>query len=86
MPAPMISEPTPSKNATAYRSSTPVVPAPLVSPNTFSRNVRVAPYVFVRRPQSLPIGLSGVGSAGVYPSNEAEEVHANAGHIRLPSG
>jgi hypothetical protein len=61
----MISEPIPSKNAAAYRSSTPVVPAPLVSPNTFSRNVRVAMYAAVRRPQSAPIGFSGVGSAGV---------------------
>ncbi|HXR45558.1 MAG TPA: hypothetical protein VN759_12150 [Pseudolysinimonas sp.] len=59
----MISAPTPSKNAAACRSSTPVVPAPLVSPNTFSRKVRVAMYAAVRRSQPSPIGLSGVGSA-----------------------
>jgi hypothetical protein len=35
----------------------PVVPAPLVSPKTFSRNVRVAAYAAVRRPQSSPIGF-----------------------------
>ena len=42
MPAPMTSAPTPSKYAAAYASSMPVVPAPLVSPRTRSRIVRVA--------------------------------------------
>jgi hypothetical protein len=42
IPAPMISAPTSSKYAAAYRSSTPVVPAPEVSWRTRSRNVRVA--------------------------------------------
>ena len=42
MAAPMISAPMPSKCAAAYESSMPVVPVPLVSPKTRSRNVRVA--------------------------------------------
>jgi hypothetical protein len=58
----MISAPTPVKNAEAYESSTPVVPSPLVSPNTFRRNVRVAAYAAVSGPQSSPIGLSAEGS------------------------
>jgi hypothetical protein len=43
----------------------PVVPVPLVSPKTRSWNVRVAAQAAVRRPQSSPIGLSGVWSAAV---------------------
>ena len=61
----MISAPTPSKNAAAYESSTPLVPAPLVSPKMRSRNVRVAAYALVSDPQSSPMGLSGPSPAAV---------------------
>jgi len=42
IPAPMISAPMPWKYCAAYFSSTPVVPAPLVSRKTRSWKVRVA--------------------------------------------
>jgi hypothetical protein len=37
----------------------PVVPAPVVSPKTRFRKVRVPMWAVVRRPQSSPMGLSG---------------------------
>lgn len=49
-----------SKYRAAYFSSTPVVPAPLVSWKTRARNVRVAVYAAVNRPQSSPNGFSRV--------------------------
>lgn len=58
MPAPIISAPTSSRYAVAYLSSTPVVPAPVVSPSTRSRNVRVAVLESTSRYQSFPSGSS----------------------------